>query len=63
MGGTTPVVIAARAVMMTVAAAIAVGVAFEVVIGTTGTGIKVAVAATDQSKVVSAASDGMVAVP
>lgn len=50
-----------RAVVVTVVTATAVvGVAFEIVVGT---GTKVAVAATDQSKMVYAAFDGIVAVP
>lgn len=57
-------VTAAMAVVVAIAAATAVvGVAFDVIVGTTGTGAKVAVAATDQSKVVFAVSDVMVAVP
>lgn len=59
--GVKTLVITARAVVTVEAATAVVGVAFEV--WTTRTGTKVAVAATDQSNVVSAASDGMVAEP
>lgn len=46
--------------MTVVTATAVVGVAFEIVVGT---GTKVPVAATDQSKMVYAAFDGIVAVP
>lgn len=46
--------------MTVVTATAVVGVAFEIVVGT---GTKVAVASTDQSKMVYAAFDGIVAVP
>lgn len=61
--GVKTLVITARAVVTVKAATAVVGVVFEVLVWTTRTGTKVAVAATDQSNVVSAASDGMVAEP